>query len=63
MRPSITTASVLTYDLVAMMPATLARLLRVSMYFEASRIAATMARAVFGYFCTNSAVVPSTFSG
>jgi len=35
----------------------------VSMNCEASRIAIIMARAVFGYFCTNSAVVPSTFSG
>jgi len=26
-------------------------------------IAAVIARAVFGYFCTNSPVVPSAFSG
>src|SRR5512143_2756570 len=43
--------------------ATSERLLMVSMYFDASRIAATIARAVLGYLATKSAVVPSTFSG
>ncbi len=33
------------------------------MNLEASSTAAVNARAVFGYFCANSAVVPSTFSG
>ena len=46
-----------------MILATSERFFMSSMYFDASRIAMIMARAVLGYFSTNSAVVPSTFSG
>src|SRR3989344_7851093 len=42
---------------------TLGRFAMVSIYFEASRMAAVIARAVLGFFFTNSAVVPSVFSG
>ena len=53
----------LTYDLSAMISDTFLRLAMTSMYLPASRMAAVIARAVFGFFCTNSAVVPSVFSG
>ena len=42
---------------------TFLRLAMTSMYLPASRIAAVIARAVFGFFWTNSSVVPSVFSG
>src|SRR5437763_5257106 len=46
-----------------MMPATFFRLLIVSMKRDAYSTAAIIARDVFGFFCTNSALVPRTFYG
>src|SRR3569832_2513045 len=49
--------------MLAMIFATADRLATVSLRIDASITAISSARAVLGYFCTNSAVVPSTFSG
>ena len=59
----MTSTGQFTYDLSAMISATFLRFAIVSMKRDASRTAAIIARQVFGYFCTNSALVPSTFSG
>src|SRR3954465_10112242 len=64
MRARMTSESVFTYDLSATVCAVFWRLdSEESIHRLASRIAAGIARAVFGDFVTNFAVVPSVFSG
>src|SRR6476661_2365509 len=64
MRWLITSTDVFTYDLSAMVSAILVLFdSDASIHLLASSTAAVIARAVFGYFFTHSAVVPRTFSG